>query len=214
MSIAERTPLTRERVASAALDLIDEQGLDALSMRKLGASVGVEAMSLYNHVANKDDLLVAVTDRLYGEILASYGEPEGDWRVMARAMCRAYVQVADAHPNSLPLLVDRPVDAAGGIEFISRIVSMFDGSVDDMRTGVLAFSVASNWVIGTIIQEHGLLARLRAEGEGVTVEDIPDEFEPLLRFRDAVVRDLTPEDRFEEGLEAILDGIEARFFRT
>ena len=198
-------------MAEAALAFIDEHGLDGLSMRKLGATLGVEAMSLYNHVESKDDLLIAVTDRLYADILVSYGEPDGDWRVKARAMCRAYVQVADAHPNAISILVDRPVDAPTGIDFISRIVSIFEGEIDDMRTGVLAFSVASNWVIGTIIQEHGLLERLRARGEGLAEADVPEEYRPLVQFRDAVVRDVSPADRFERGLDAILDGIEARF---
>lgn len=210
MTVAERRPLSRDRVAEAALVFIDEHGLDLLSMRKLGAALGVEAMSLYNHVENKDDLLIAVTDRLYSDILVSYGEPEGDWRVKARAMCRAYVQVADAHPHAISLLVDRPVDAPTGLDFISRIVSIFDGELD-MRTGVLAFSVASNWVIGTIIQEHGLLQRLRARGEEIVEADVPEEYRPLVQFRDAVVRDVSPSDRFEQGLDAILDGIEARF---
>ncbi len=211
MTVTERTPLTRDRVAEAALSFIDEHGLDGLSMRKLGATLGVEAMSLYNHVKNKDDLLIAVTDRLYSGILASYGEPGGDWRAKARAMCRAYVQVADSHPNAISLLVDRPVDAPTGLDFISRIVSIFDGEIDDMRTGVLAFSVASNWVIGTIIQEHGLLERLRSQGEGIAEADVPEYYRSLVRFGDACVRDVTPGDRFEWGLDAILDGIEARF---
>ena len=65
---AIRTPLSRERVTTAALLLIDADGLDALSMRKLGAALGVEAMSLYNHVANKDDLLDGMVDLVVSEI--------------------------------------------------------------------------------------------------------------------------------------------------
>ena len=63
MTVTERAPLNRALIAETALSLIDERGLDQLSMRKLGAELGVEAMSLYNHVANKDDLLDAVADR-------------------------------------------------------------------------------------------------------------------------------------------------------
>ena len=98
MTVTEREPLSRPRVAAAALALIDERGLEQLSMRKLGAELGGEAMSLYNHVANKDDLLRAVADLLYERILDDYGTPTGDWRAQARAMAGSYVSVAAAHP--------------------------------------------------------------------------------------------------------------------
>ena len=81
MTVTERAPLNRALIAETALSLIDERGLDQLSMRKLGAELGVEAMSLYNHVDNKDDLLDAVADRLYEHILDAYTEPDGPWRV-------------------------------------------------------------------------------------------------------------------------------------
>ena len=67
-SADRRTPLTRERVVNAAIAYADEHGLDSLSMRKLGAELGVEAMSLYNHVANKDDLFAAIVDAVVSDI--------------------------------------------------------------------------------------------------------------------------------------------------
>lgn len=73
-----RTPLTRERVLRAAIDLADQEGLDALSMRKLAKAVGVEAMSLYNHVANKDDLYDGIIDLVVAEIYVPGAG--GDWR--------------------------------------------------------------------------------------------------------------------------------------
>lgn len=76
--MAPRTPLTRERVLRAALGLADQEGLDALSMRKLAKVVGVEAMSLYNHVANKDDLLDGLCDLVVAEMYVP--RADGDWR--------------------------------------------------------------------------------------------------------------------------------------
>ena len=68
MATTRRKPLSRERILAAALELVDEQGIDALSMRKLGQSLGYEAMSLYNHVANKDDLLDGILDLVLAEM--------------------------------------------------------------------------------------------------------------------------------------------------
>ena len=71
--VERRAPLTRERVLQAAVDLADREGIDALSMRRLGAELGVEAMSLYNHVRNKEDVLDGMVDLIVGEI-----DPAGD----------------------------------------------------------------------------------------------------------------------------------------
>src|SRR6266516_3900231 len=77
-----RVPLSRERILRAAIELADENGLESLTMRKLGQALGVEAMSLYNHVANKDDLLKGLADLVLGEFeLPSADE---DWDVALR----------------------------------------------------------------------------------------------------------------------------------
>ena len=68
MATTRRKPLSRERILATALELVDEQGIDALSMRKLGQSLGYEAMSLYNHVAHKDDLLHGILDLVLAEM--------------------------------------------------------------------------------------------------------------------------------------------------
>ena len=90
-----RSPLTRERVLDAAIALADESGIDALSMRRLGQELGVEAMSLYNHVQNKSDLLGGITDRVVRKIEM----PEtGDWKADLRAHAISAFDVLRAHP--------------------------------------------------------------------------------------------------------------------
>ncbi|MFQ5556818.1 MAG: TetR/AcrR family transcriptional regulator [Acidimicrobiales bacterium] len=210
MTMTERVPLSRPRIAEAALGYIDEHGLEALSMRKLGAVLGVEAMSLYNHVASKDDLLAAVMDSIYSEVLESYGAPSGGWRAKARTMAHAYRDATDRHPNALPLLIERPVESEVGLEFMSRIVSIFDDLTDDLGEAALAFHVAASWLIGTIIQEHGIMRRL-AEGEDMSADAVPAWFEPIVRFKEACVDSSTSEERFREGLGVMLDGLERRF---
>src|SRR3954468_4373196 len=75
MATTRRKPLSRERIVAAALEVVDEQGIEALSMRKLGQTLGYEAMSLYNHVANKDDLLDGILDLVLAEM--DPPDPEG-----------------------------------------------------------------------------------------------------------------------------------------
>ncbi len=209
----DRIPLSRDRIAFAALDLIDESGLEAMSMRKLGATLGFEAMSLYNHISSKDDLLALVSDLLYGEIIDAYGEPDGDWRHSARAMATAYVKVAGDHPEAVGLLVDRPVDSPKGLEFLGLIMAIFEQTTSDIRVAALAFITVSNWVIGTVMQEHGPMRRLHA-GEGPDLANVAPEHLSIIRFRDVCVSDLTVEERFSEGLEIVLDGVEKHYFSS
>ena len=204
MTVTEREPLSRTRVAQAALALIDERGLDQLSMRKLGAELGVEAMSLYNHVANKDDLLRAVADLLYERILADYGTPSGDWKTQARALAASYVSVAAAHPHAFSLLLNRPPVSHGGLRFMDRVLTVFDEATDDLHTAALAFSVVANWVVGMLTQT----------GEADDQPTPPEEagFERVAAFRNELMIGVTPEEAFAEGLETVLTGIETRYF--
>src|SRR3954454_24006069 len=94
-----RDPLTRDRVLRAAVDVVDREGLGALSMRRLGQELGVEAMSLYRYVPSKADLL----DGVYGAILADIVVPKkaaAEWRKTARAYARAFRKALVAHPNA------------------------------------------------------------------------------------------------------------------
>src|SRR5947207_14126671 len=90
--ITESTGLSRERICREALALVDDEGLEALSMRRLGARLGVEAMSLYRHVRNKADLLDALHVAVLADIAPEPSDPhsdEADWRLMLGGMARA-----------------------------------------------------------------------------------------------------------------------------
>ena len=205
MTVVERLPLSRERIADTALQFIDDHGLAALSMRKLGAELGVEAMSLYNHVANKDDLLDSVGNALYTQVLVAYGDPAGDWRTKARRIAASYVEVASAHPRALPVLLNRSPEALARLEFLDRVVAIFDDVTEDLRVAALAFSVVANWVVGTLVQQFDAAS-------GDAPEPAVEGFERVAAFRMALLVEIGRDERFEEGLEAVLDGIASRYF--
>lgn len=205
MTVVERLPLSRERIADTALRFIDDHGLTALSMRKLGAELGVEAMSLYNHVANKDDLLDSVGNALYTQVLVAYGDPAGDWRTKARRIAASYVEVASAHPRALPVLLNRSPEAPARLEFLDRVVAIFDDVTEDLRVAALAFSVVANWVVGTLVQQFDAAS-------GDAPEPAVEGFERVAAFRMALLVEIGRDERFEEGLEAVLDGIASRYF--
>jgi AcrR family transcriptional regulator len=207
-SAPPRLPLSRDRVARAALELVDAAGLDALTMRKLGASLGVEAMSLYNHVRNKDDLLVAVGDELYRQIVEDYEQAKGErWQERARAMGGAYWRVSRAHPNAFPILSGKPIESVAGMVMLARCVELFTDAGLSVADAATAFHTAAGWVIGTIDQELGLMCALTAGG-GFDDAHVPPDLGPLVEFKQACIAQ-APDERFNTGFDILLAGLEA-----
>jgi AcrR family transcriptional regulator len=98
-----RLPLSRDRILRAALDLVDEQGIDSLTMRLLGQRLGFEAMSLYNHVTNKDDVLDGILDLVLDE--SEPPSPDGDWDAAVRTSAISVHEALRRHPWSCALLI-------------------------------------------------------------------------------------------------------------
>ena len=135
-----RVPLSRRRVLRAAVDVADRGGLDALTMRRLAQELGVEAMSLYHHVANKDAILDGVIDVVAGEILEAVDRvdapaPEDDWQTAMRSRILAAREVLLRHPWAPRLLETRTTMSP-------MIVGYFDGVLGILRAGGFSYDLA------------------------------------------------------------------------
>src|ERR671914_3064048 len=97
-----REPLSRERIIRASLRLMDEEGLDAVTMRRLGRELGVEAMSLYNHVRDKDDVLAGIVEM----VMSEFDPPasRGDWHEDAKNAAREWRRMLSLHPHVMTLM--------------------------------------------------------------------------------------------------------------
>src|ERR687893_1436892 len=133
MAVAGRRPLSRRRVLEAAVRFADREGLGSLTMRRLGAELGVEAMSLYNHVPNKGALLDGMVEVLLGELDVP-PEDEG-WERRIREAYRAFRRLAHEHPNVFPLLVVRPPDTMDGIWLVEEFLKTLRGQASIRRRG-------------------------------------------------------------------------------
>jgi len=111
------TSLTRDEILGAALAMIDADGADALSMRKLAGTLGVEAMTLYHHFPNKDAILDGVVARVFGEMRVSEPFPEG-WMAMTEEMFVAFRRVLVEHPGTIGLLARRPLNTEDSADFV------------------------------------------------------------------------------------------------
>ena len=126
MAAAKRKPksptLTAERIREEALRLIDEDGIDAFSTRRLGAALGCEAMAIYWYYPSKDALLDAVVEAMVAHLPI---EPGGtaDWIDALRRLAHAYRRLAHQHPNTFPLLATRRFATAGTFRFLEGLFS-------------------------------------------------------------------------------------------
>src|SRR5262245_24793657 len=121
-----RAGLTRDKVLERAVQLVDEEGLDALSMRRLGEALGVQAMSLYRHVSDKADLL----DGVHGAILAAVPVParRGPWATRARALARSVREALRAHPRALVLFATRPAVVPASLALFEEALAIVSES--------------------------------------------------------------------------------------
>ena len=120
-SAESRTPLSKERVLLAAVDLADRGGIEALSMRKLGQELGVEAMALYRHVRDKDDLLDGIVDVVVGQI--DVPDRDGEWRAALRERVMTARQVMLRHPWAPRVMEERKTVGPAFLAYLDAVMS-------------------------------------------------------------------------------------------
>jgi AcrR family transcriptional regulator len=207
-----RPPLTRERVVEAALRIMDQEGLEAVTMRRIGRELGVEAMSLYNHVEDKDDILGGVTEIAMGEF--RFPEPSGDWMTDARAMAREWRRLLMLHPPLCQLLAERhkPLEGLAAFRAMDAALGTLRAAGLSDRQAAQAFNALGSYILGFVLMEQGLMlgqdeehARLHDQAlRGVREAGLTNVADCLPYFAEC-----QPDEQFAFGLELVLRGIEA-----
>lgn len=205
VTVTERTPLNRDRIARAALGLVDREGLAALTMRRLGSELGVEAMSLYNHVTNKDDLLDAIVDRVYGEV--ELPSRELPWKQQARGVFRGFRQVGVDHPEAFALLTQRAGPSVEALKVLSRVFAIYrQAGLSDLQAW-RAFQVSASYVVGFVATQHGTMSET-AQRNGIDLSELDTDDPDLNLFGQMNSRD--EDDDFDAAVELLLSGFEAQ----
>jgi AcrR family transcriptional regulator len=211
-----REPLTRDRVVAAGIALADEAGIEALSMRKLGGAMGVEAMSLYNHVANKVDLLDGMIDALFAEI--GLPSDEAGWRRAMRDRAIAVRAVLRRHRWAIGLMESRSAPGPATLAHHDAVIGVLRRGGFTVPQTAHAFSLLDSYIYGFALQEKAL----PFEGPQETAEVARENFEGFPPDAYPHFVELTTQhvlqpgydygDEFEFGLDVILDGL-ARLLR-
>lgn len=207
MAVAKREPLSRRRILETAVRFVDREGLDALSMRKLGADLGVEAMSLYNHVPGKDALLDGMVEVLLGRL--DIPPESGPWDERVRAAYRAFRKLAHEHPNVFPLFVARPPDTMDGIWLVEEFMKTLRGAGFDPETALHAFRTLSSYVIGYAMSEIRGFA-LEPAGTRPGAAALPPEKFPHISELKPYLGRVDHDAEFEFGMDLIFGGLKAK----
>jgi AcrR family transcriptional regulator len=149
-----RTPLSRDRVLHAAVEFADGSGLDALSMRKLGEAVGVEAMSLYTHVANKDDLLDGMIDIVFGEV--DLPSSKDDWKTAMRDRAFAIRRALSRHRWAIGLMESRKSPGPATLRHHDAVIGCLRNAGFSIELAAHAYSALDSYIYGFALQERGL----------------------------------------------------------
>jgi AcrR family transcriptional regulator len=208
---APRTPLTRQRVLRAAVALADRGGVGALSMRKLAQELGVEAMSLYHHVANKDDILDGIVDVVFGEIELPTGE--AGWEAAMRRRSVSAREALRRHPWATGLMESRRTPGPANIRHHDAVLGVLRNAGFPVELAAHAYSLLDSYIYGFALQEASLPFHTPEETAEVAQEIMSafpaDDYPHLAEI--ATEHVLQPGydygNEFLYGLDLILDGL-------
>jgi AcrR family transcriptional regulator len=207
-----RTPLTRERVLQTAVRRADQGGIASLSMRKLGQELGVEAMALYHHFANKDDLVDGMVDLVFGEI--ELPPSTRDWRT---AMRQRAIGVRDAllrHRWAVGLMESRRRPGPANLRHHDAVIGSLRAGGFDIGMAAHAYSVLDSYIYGFALTKMNLPFETSDDVADVAQSMLqpfpPDEYPHMLEIlTDHVMKPgYNYGEEFEYGLDLILDGLE------
>ena len=208
-----REPLTRERVIEAALRVMDEEGLEAVSMRRVAREVGVEAMSLYHHVEDKEDLLDGICECVMTDF--RFPEPVDDWAENCRRGAREWRRLLRQHPGVMRLFAEergpvRSIDSMRPMEYALRILR---GAGLSDRDTAQAFHAFGGYIQGFVMMELGSIAggsdEAHVKAHAELAAALPDDF-ATLQAVGPYFAECDPDQQFEFGLDLLISGLEAK----
>ena len=207
---ARRRPLSRDRVLRAAIRLADEGGLESVSMRRLGQLLRVEAMSLYKHVASKDDILDGIADLVVGDFEVPSGDV--DWKTAVRRSAISAHQTLFRHPWASSLIESRLTAGPARLRYLDAVIGVLAAAGFPMPIVIRAIMALDSHTYGFVLQEMAWSfdTENTSEMAAAFARGIPaGEYPNLLAMAEmtATAPGGASVD-FEFGLDLILDGLE------
>lgn len=213
--------LSRELVLSAALELVDAEGLDALTMRRLGQVLGRDPMSLYRYAENRAALLDGVSELVLNELAIFPADP--DWKAQLRRIAHDLRHLALRHPNVIPLLVTRPLSTPlglrplGTVRPLEQILALLIDAGFAPADALHVYRAYYGFLYGHILNELQELVVDPEENEALLrlgLHRLPAKDFPLLRALAPVLADYDGEAELDQGITILLSGLETHLSRA
>ena len=207
-----REPLTRERVLQAALKLADQGGIEALSMRKLGQELGVEAMAVYYHLANKEEVLDGIVDLVFSQIELPVAGT--DWKSAMRSRAISLRDVLARHRWAIGMMEARQNPGPANLRHHDAVIGSLRAAGFDSPMVAHAYSLLDGYIYGFALTKMNLPFETPAEVDVATqrlLEPVAmDAYPNLVAFVSEHIMQPGYDfgDEFEYGLDVILDGLE------
>ncbi|GAB7035720.1 TetR/AcrR family transcriptional regulator C-terminal domain-containing protein [Streptomyces sp. NPDC021749] len=226
----ERAGLSRTRVLDAALNLVDREGVGALTMRRLGVELDVEAMTLYHYVPNKDALLDGLVERLFSQALPFADEgaetdtdadadtatdiESADWRALLRTYAVSLRQSLLRHPGVLSFAVSRPAVTPTTLDAVERGLTVLTASGFPLGAAVHALNTLSLFVVGHTAAEAAQPSRADAPGSPAWLAELDAARYPLLTEAARTGAGTDDAERFDFAVNALVNGFGAVLDQT
>jgi AcrR family transcriptional regulator len=206
-------PLDVDTIVETALRIADEEGVDAVSMRRIASELRVGTMSLYHHVADKEELIELMADATSAELIVP-GEILGDWREALRAIAHRTRDAFLRHPWLIDTAGTRPLVTPNALRHVEQSVTVVVGLDIDRDTAVAMVMATDDYTIGHVFRQSRVAAGQRpfaTDRDRDRVRDLlaSGEFPHLERIFAAGGEIAPPPDTFEAGLEWLFDGMQA-----
>ena len=224
---SRRPRFTRDQIAETALRLADAEGFEAVSMRRVAAELGAGTMTLYHYVPTKSDLLTLMADLMMSELLVPEEALEAGWRSALTAIAKRSRETMRRHPWSFALQESEPRFGPNGLRHFEQSLAALAELPIGQLEKLEIISLVDDYVFGVARREHEerdqtgqwieamgeWIRTLLAGGEFPHVEALFGGEDPATTFR-RLTASVTEDERFERGLDYLLDGIALRLERT
>lgn len=214
---AQKQKLSRELVLTKALEVVDAEGLEALTMRRLGQELGRDPMSLYRYAENRAALLDGVTELVLNELTIHPDDP--DWKAQLRRIAHDLRSLALQHPNVVPLLVTRPLSTPlglrplGTLRPLEQILSLLIGAGFSPSDALHVYRAYYGFLYGHILNELQEFVVDPEENEVLLrlgLHRLPAKEFPRLRALAPALADYEGSAELDQGLSILLSGLEAQ----
>ncbi|MEV6398517.1 TetR/AcrR family transcriptional regulator C-terminal domain-containing protein [Streptomyces sp. NPDC051907] len=204
-----REPLSRARIIDAALRIIDDEGADALSMRRLAATLGVQAMSLYNHVSGKADIIEGVAEFITAD-MALPRRFDGGWEAGIRNIAHAFRQTSLRHPRACELVLTRQLSSPTILAPIDCSLSVLLNDGFDETTAVHVLRLVIAFQVGSLLREFHPASEFAGQEETDAREleaKLAGSGFPSVAKVAPILAVIDHEAEFTFGLETLISGL-------